>query len=110
VTIEPSYRTAAIAGAWAAFGIVPYDAWDKTHPTTDSLLRSLLLVAAFFFFVPFYYLVVGSNSVFFRRTWFLDPQERARYGIVARRMFVWFVGAVVTGIEWSLSLSLIWPK
>ena len=110
--IEPSHRTAAIAGAWAAFGLVPYDAWDKAHVTNHHFLRSLLLllVATVFFIVPFIYVVLGRGPTPYSHTWFLDPQQRARFGVVARRMFSWFVGAAVTGLIWSLVLSLIWPQ
>jgi hypothetical protein len=111
MAIQPSHRTAAIAGAWAALGFVSYDAWDKAHPTTHNFLRSslFLLMIVVFFLVPFIYFVLGRGSAPFSHTWFLDPVQRARYGVIAKRMFTWFVGALVAGMVWSVLLPLIWP-
>jgi hypothetical protein len=108
MAIEPSRRT----GAWAALGLVPYDVWDKAHPTVDHFLRSFLflLVIAVFFFIPYVYFVLGRSGMPLSRKWYRDAEQRARFRIIARRMFAWFVGAVVTGIAWSLLIALLWPK
>jgi hypothetical protein len=110
--IEPSHRSAAIAGAWSALGLVPADAWLQNDKTTSGLLHSLLwlLMLVVFFVVPFYYLVIGSNARKFTRLWFLDSEERGRYGAVAKRGFIWFVSCVLAGTLWSLLLSLVWRQ
>jgi hypothetical protein len=115
MSFEPSHRTAAIAGVWSALGLLPADAWLQHNKTTSVLLDDLLwlLMLAVFFFVPFFYLVLGQNLSPFKRTWFLDSNDRARYAVVAKRMFIWFVGAGVTGIvvgAVGALLSHVWPK
>src|SRR5271154_4579116 len=107
MTSEPSYRTSALAGVWAALGLVPYDLWDRAHNSSHDFPGSLLflVVIAVFLIIPGIYLVLGHRFAPFRRTWVADPLERARYGMVARRMFIWFISAVVAGVVWSLVLS-----
>ncbi|MBS0176218.1 MAG: hypothetical protein JSR64_19475 [Nitrospira sp.] len=106
--IEASQKSAALAGAWASFGLVPTESWLDLHKNTMPVASSnvLWLIAALvFFLVPGYMFVIGSSSAPFSRLWFLEPEERARYAVVAKRMFVWFVSAGATGVLWSLVLG-----
>jgi len=111
MTIEPSNRTAAIAGAWAASGMVPFEAWFHAHPATPAILKGslFLFMLAIFLFVPGIYLVNGRGSVPFKRMWFRDPEERARFATASKRTFVWFVSAAATGVLWSILLPLLLP-
>ena len=111
VNITASRKTAAIAGVWAVFGLLPFESWMEHQKTSSVLLsNSLWLVAiTVFLFVPAYFFVIGRGSAPFSRTWFLDRAERARYGVIVGRMLVWFASAVVFGIIWSTLFSLV-PK
>lgn len=63
-----------------------------------------------FLFIPVYYLVLGKATEAFDRLWFIDPEERARYAVVVKRMLIWFVTAGVVGSFWSLLWSFILGK
>ena len=106
---EPSQRSAAVAGAWSVFGLVPFEAWMGRLGKLPALERNLLWGAAMvvFLFIPVYFLVLGHGNAPFDRTWFLDAGERARYYVVAKRMAVWFGSAAFAGILWSSLLSLV---
>jgi hypothetical protein len=108
--IEATPRSAAVAGAWAVFGLVPFERWMDHHKISSVLEGNLLWLAAaaFFFFVPSYFLVIGSGNAPFGHTWLLDRDERARYGVIAKRMLIWFLSAAVVGAVWSEVLSLFW--
>jgi hypothetical protein len=107
--IEATPRSAAVAGAWAAFGLVPFERWMDHHNVSSVLEGNLLWLAAaaLFFLVPIYFLVIGSGAEPFGRTWFLAPDERARYGVIAKRMLIWFLSAGVISAVWSEVLSFI---
>ena len=109
MTITASRKTAAIAGAWAVFGLLPFESWMQHHGTTSGLLNNFLwlVVLAVFLFVPSYFFVVGRGNARFSRTWFLDRAERARYGVIVVRMLVWFASAVVFGLVLSVLFSLV---
>ena len=79
------------------------------HKASSSLSNNALwLVAiAVFFVVPVYCFVIGIGNAPFGTTWFLDVEERARYGVIVRRMLAWFASAVVFGLLWSTLLSLL---
>jgi hypothetical protein len=100
-------KTAAVAGIWAAFGLVPFEAWMDRQTTLSTTSHNLLWAAMFAMFlaIPGYFLVLGSESEPFDRDWFLNLQERARYGIVAKRMLVWFLAGGVTMMVWS---TIVW--
>lgn len=104
---EPSCRSASIAGAWCAIGIVPFGPWLDDHQSFSVLANNLLWLVAFALFVavPGYFFVIGKDTGPFSRTWFLDPEQRAEYATVARRMFCWFVSAGVFGSFWSYGLT-----
>ncbi|MBI3523519.1 MAG: hypothetical protein HY066_03150 [Betaproteobacteria bacterium] len=112
MTIKATHTTAAIAGAWAVFGLVPFEMWMDRYSGGAQLLNNMLWLsaAAVFFLLPGYFLVLGGDNEPFRRTWFLDPEERARYAVITKRMFVWFVSAGAIGSIWSLLLSYIVSK
>jgi hypothetical protein len=98
--ITPTYRTAAIAGMWSATGLGLLDTWTH-HANFASVGMSNLVWlsgAALFFLVPVFFLVIGARTASFSRTWFLNPQERAEYWIVVKRMIVWFLSAGATGL------------
>src|SRR5437870_7166749 len=109
MTIKATQCTAAIAGAWAAFGLVPFEMWMHRHSGGSQLSNNLLWLSAavVFFLLPGYFLVLGSDNEPFSRTWFLDPEERARYAVITKRVFVWFVSAGAIGSLWSLLLSYV---
>ncbi len=106
----PTHRTAAYAGAWAAFGGVPWDQWMIHHDgSRDVLTNNLISLGVFsvFLFVPVYFFVIGRNNGVYSRFWFLDPEQRAAYWVISKRMFYWLAGAVGFGAVWSLTLWLI---
>lgn len=112
MTIEATSKTAAIAGVWSALGFVPFDAWLDHHKSISALSHNVtfLAVGAVFLFIPVYFLVIGQGNEPFNRTWFLDKEERERYGIVFRRMLVWFISAGAFGMVWSLVFDLVLRK
>jgi hypothetical protein len=97
--IEPTYRTAAIAGMWSSIGLASFEAWIERAQFGSVLTYNLMWLsgAAVFFFLPVLFFVIGRNTGAFGRTWILDPKERAEYWIVVKRMLVWFVSAGVAG-------------
>ncbi|MGQ3055391.1 MAG: hypothetical protein ACT6S0_26685 [Roseateles sp.] len=107
--IEASNRTAAVAGAWASFGLVPFERWMTQHHIDSVLAHNLLWASAatVFFILPLYFLVLGHGSEPFRRAWFIDPADSARYAVTAKRMLAWFVSAGIVGSLWSSALSLL---
>jgi hypothetical protein len=108
-------RTAAIAGAWSVIGLLPSEPWLERTKTASPLLNDLLflLLFAVFLAIPMYYLVIGKGSAPLKRTWLFDSTERGRYGVVAKRLAVWFLSASATGMVmgavWWL-LSYMWSK
>jgi hypothetical protein len=107
--INATPSTAAIAGAWTVFGLVPFEAWMDRQLAPSALSNSLLWLLAFVTFLglPAYFLVIGSDNEPFSRTWFLNTEERARYGVIAKRMLIWFVSAGAFGSFWSLLLGAL---
>jgi len=79
----------------------------KHHGPASVLSTNLLWVAGavVFFFVPAYLFVVGRDNGPFSRLWFLNSEERARYAVIFKRMFIWFVSAGATGLACSLVLG-----
>jgi hypothetical protein len=110
--VQATPRSAAIAGAWAAFGFVPLDAWLDHHSSISILSHNLLWLAAaaVFLFIPAYFLVIGRETEPFSRTWFANPEERARYGVVVRRMLVWLSSGAVVGAVWSVVFAFVVGK
>jgi hypothetical protein len=116
MTIEPTTKSAALAGAWAVFGLVPLDAWQEHHKSISVLAYNLsfLAASAVFLFIPVYLFVIGPDSGPFSRAWFLSQEERSRYGVIVKRMFVWFLCAGAFGIVWSplfgfVGVKIFWP-
>lgn len=107
--MEATSKSAALAGAWAVFGLVPVDAWMERHVALSATLHNLLwlMAIAVFFAVPGYFMVLGSGQEPFRRDWFMDAEQRARYAVVTRRMVVWFLSAAVVGTIWSSIVTRI---
>jgi hypothetical protein len=110
--VEATSQSAAIAGAWAAFGLVPVDAWLEHHKSISVLFHNLLFLtaAAVFLVVPGYFLVIGHGNEPFSRGWFTNKEERARYGVIVRRMLVWFLAAGIFGTVWSLIFGFVLNK
>ncbi|MGE5865212.1 MAG: hypothetical protein ACM32J_08935 [Rhizobacter sp.] len=107
MNIEPSFKTAALAGVWAASWGILLDEWpDGLHPSTT---HADLLNLTFFvlgFALPMYFLVMGRHQPF-ERGWWRHASERARHNAMAKRMLVWLLSAGVVGAIWSLSHSLL---
>jgi hypothetical protein len=95
MSFEASEKSAALAGAWSALGLFLLDSLiDHFKGRSDSLANVLwLLMMLAFFFVPGYLFVLGRNQTPFGPLWFLRAEERARYGPITKRMFIWFVSA-----------------
>ena len=80
---------------------------DKHGPSSTLASNTLwLLAAAVFLFIPVYFLVFGRHEPF-QPNWFMNKEERARYGVIAKRMFVWFVSAGAVGVAWSGVLGYV---
>ncbi|MEO6918594.1 MAG: hypothetical protein ABI171_06140 [Collimonas sp.] len=106
--LVPTQKTAALAGIWAAFGFVPVEHWmDQSHMSTLHHNVLMLFMMLAFLFVPALYLVIGRDNRF-SRTWLMDPEERARYWIVCKRMLCWLLGAALFGTIWSRILNFFW--
>jgi len=106
--LQPTNTTAALAGVWAMVGLASFEAWLEGQGFAAAGAGSALwlLAVAVFFFVPVYFLVLGRQEPF-GRAWFLDREERARYGVVARRIAAWFLSAGATGAVWTLVGALL---
>jgi hypothetical protein len=63
MTFTPTNRTAALAGAWCAIGLIPFDAWEE-HNKLATVTSHNIAFAAFavvFLVVPAYFLVFGHG-------------------------------------------------
>jgi hypothetical protein len=107
--IVASPKSAAIAGAWSAFGFVSYEALLGHHKFRYVLTYNVASLAEFvvFLVLPMYFLVIGRDSGPFSRSWFLDAEQRARYGVIVRRVFVWFLSAAAVGAMWSMLFARV---
>lgn len=103
MTIEATTKSAAIAGARASFGLIPFEAWLEYHKSISVLSHNVLffIAAIIFIFMPGYFLVLGQGNEPFSRMWFLSAEERVRYGMVVKRMLVWIFAAGAFGVLWS---------
>lgn len=109
--IVPTHKTAMLAGAWTSLGVVPFEAWmNHRHMTVLENNVISLGVMLIFLFLPFLYLVLGRDNDPFTRTWFMDPEQRARYWVISKRMMSWMLGAIMFGIPWSLILGFVIEK
>jgi hypothetical protein len=102
LNLQPTQKTAAVAGAWTVLGFVPFEMWMERHGPASTIASNILWLAAFaiFLFLPVYFLVFGKHKPF-QRDWFINKEERARYGVIVKRMFIWFVSAGAFGAAWS---------
>ena len=109
MSIEATHKSAAAAGAWTVFWLIPFETWMDHHKFSSVLESNLLWLTAVavFFFLPGYFLVIGHGNEPFSRTWFLDRDERARHGVITKRMLIWFASAAVVGATWSGVLGFI---
>ena len=93
--VKPSNKTAAIAGVWTSLGLVPLHGWVYQAGVVSTL--AWLAVFTVFLFVPFIYLVIGRHRHKFSRTWIGNPEERAEYFKIVRRIVTWLGAAALTG-------------
>jgi hypothetical protein len=109
LNIEPTNRTAALAGIWTSLGLTPFEVWLDASKFSSALAYNLtwLSLAAVFFVLPAFFFVIGRDTAGFTRLWILDPMERAKYWRVVRWMFVWFVSAGITGSLISIAMNNI---
>jgi hypothetical protein len=109
--MRASSKTAALAGAWWAFGMVPIDFWMDRHRGMSVLAHNLIFIGAagIFFFVPGYLLVIGRGNASFKLLWFMSSEERTRYRAVVVRILIWFLSAAVVVTVWSLALMFVLP-
>jgi hypothetical protein len=105
--VEPSDRTAMVAGVWSALGFVPIGEWLEDSHAESGVLRGIawLTLAIAFLWAPMRYLVVGMPAAPFGRFWMFDAEERKRNWKVTRRGLIWFLTAATVGSVWSLILG-----
>ena len=103
-TMLATPKTAALAGAWAALGLALLDVWIDKNAALASSTRDVLwlLMLALFVALPFYFMVLGTGQKPFSRNWISNPEERARYGVIAARVLVWLIAAAAVGAAWAL--------
>jgi len=102
--ILASQKTAVLAGIWSGVGLDIWDVWLDRRPGISILSHDLLWLVALtvFFFLPVYFFVLGHGNKPFARDWISNPEERARYGAIAKRMLAWFITAAAIVAAWSL--------
>lgn len=107
MNIKPTNRTAALAGVWTSMGMTPFDSWLESAKLTSTLTYNLIWLsfAAVFFFLPGVFLVIGRDTDAFSTFWIVDTKERAKYWVVMKRMFVWFISAGITGLFISIAMD-----
>lgn len=103
MNIEPSQKTAAAAGVWAAIGGMSFEYWmatqtSMTQLTTNPLWGGFMLL---FIMLPLYFLVLGRQAPF-GRDWIKDPAERARYAVGVKRVLIWVLSGGVVAACWTL--------
>ena len=108
MNLKPTVGTAALAGVWASIGFVPFDMWMQQVQFTSVLANNLAWTAfgAVFLFLPGVYLVIGRDTGPFSHLWLLDPEQRAEYRTVAKRMVVWFLSAAIAGSLVSMAITV----
>ena len=104
--IVRTMKSAALAGIWTMFGLVPFNAWMEARIGTEGALPYVLwaLALAVFLFIPGFFLVLGSDAESRNPFWFRDPVERAKQMEVFKRLLAWFVGAAVMLLVWKVVL------
>ena len=102
--ILASQKTAVLAGVWSGVGLDIWDVCLARQPGMSTVSNDLLWLVALtvFFFLPVYLLVIGHGNKPFARDWISNPQERARYGAIAKRVLAWFIMAAAIVAAWSL--------
>lgn len=95
MNIKPSITTAAAAGVWTSFGLVPLHGWVYQAGVLSTV--AWLAVFTVFLFLPFIFLVVGRNRHKFSQNWIGNPHERAEYMLIVKRVGAWLGAAAVTG-------------
>lgn len=101
-----SQRTAALAGAWAGFGVASVQAWLDHHASMSTVSQDVLWLATFLVFLamPAYLFGLGRGAQPFRRELLPDHEARSRQAALSKRLFIWFVCAGLVGVLWSLVL------
>lgn len=106
-------KTAALAGIWTMFGLVPFNAWVEARIGTEGALPYVLwaLALAVFLFVPGFVLVLGMDAESRNPFWYRDPVERARQMEVFKRLLAWFLGAALMLVVWKvLFMTVLNPE
>lgn len=93
--IKPSNKTAALAGVWTSLGLVPLHGWVYQAGLVSTM--AWLAVFTVFLFLPFIYLVMGRKRHKFSQNWIGNPEERAEYMVIVKRVGAWLGAAAVTG-------------
>ncbi len=96
--LEPTNRSAALAGAISGLGLVVHEVWEKHHPAASVTAHNFafLIFAVACLALPCYFLVFGQGTRSFNPAWLREPSERARYLVVVKRMLCWFLAAGAT--------------
>ena len=91
MTVEPTYRTAFLAGLWSSLGLALFYFWLEHNETVSPLVRNVVwfVVLGLFIYLPGYYVVVGASASRFGRNWLSIASERQRYLAIVKRIALW---------------------
>jgi hypothetical protein len=108
--IEPTHRTAAVAGIVSGIGTLPLEWLERSDVAVSIVGKVLWVLAVVVVIAPLRYLVFGAGAAPFPRTWLFDSLERRRYAEVAKRGFIWLVTFAATGTACGLLWFRPWAK
>lgn len=108
MTLEPTPKTAALAGAWLAAGMAALDHSRDWRSELSGWQDDLLTLAfvVLFMGLPAYFLVIGREEPF-DPGWWRHASERARRAALTRRLVIWFVSCGAVLALWSTVLALL---
>lgn len=93
----PTYRSAAIAGAFAGITLVPLETWlDGAGHSLPLWQRNSIWLCALIalFALPIYFFVMGRQPILTSRLWFTDPEQRSRAFNFTKRGVVYMMGGL----------------
>jgi hypothetical protein len=108
MNIEPTPKTAALAGAWLAAWVGAMDHWRHALDELSRWPAKLLMLsgAVLFMWLPVYFLVIGRQEPF-DSGWWRHASERARRAAITRRLLIWFVSCGAVLALWTTGLALL---
>lgn len=107
INVQPTPKTAALAGAGAGFGLVPFELMtERLSPSTPLAENLLFLTTAALVLIPVYLFVLGKQEPVQPRGFFYIGHSAPQRACI-KRMLVWFISAGFCGTVCSILRDLV---